>query len=111
MKLDANKLSALIEKAREKSPVYYEMDSLMKCEFSFHERELRFIVCFYRVGHKLNQLIHIARKRHVVPDQYADIKIGSDKQMNLYAGKSITYTSALQVKNELENIVEFLTEQ
>jgi hypothetical protein len=111
MKLDATKLSAVLDKAKEKSPVYYELDSTMKCEFSIRERELKFIVCFYRVGHKLNQLTNITRKRHIMPDQYADIKIGTDKQMNLYAGKTITYTSPLHVKNELENIIEFLVEQ
>lgn len=110
MKLDAAKLSALLDKAKEKSPVYYELDSAMKCEFNVRERELKFIVCFYRAGHKFNQLINIARKRHVMPDQYADIKIGADKQMNLYAGKTIIYTSALHVKNELENVIEFLLE-
>lgn len=109
MNLDAKKLGDIIEKAKSKSPVYYEIDNNMKCEFNFKERELRFIICFYRAGHKFNQLINIVRKRHVMPDQFADIKIGTDKEMNLYAGKSIMYTSALHVKNELENIHDFLS--
>ena len=109
MKFDAAKLSAIIEKAKIKSPVYYEIERNMKCEFRFHEHELRFVICYFRAGHKLNQLVNIVRQRHTMPDQFADIKIGTDKEMNLYAGKSITYTSALHVKNELENIYEFLT--
>lgn len=109
MNFDVAKLGAIIEKAKAKSPVYYEIDRNMKCEFSFHERELRFVICYFRAGHKVNQLATVVRQRHTMPDQFADIKIGTDKEMNLYAGKSITYTSARHVKNELENIYEFLT--
>ena len=111
MNLDATKIGAIIEKAKLKSPVYYELDINMKCEFNFKEKELRFIVCYFRAGHKHNQLASIVRKRHIMPDQFADIKIGTDKEMNLYAGKSITFTSARHVQNELENICDFLVGQ
>ncbi|TQV84071.1 hypothetical protein FKG94_05235 [Exilibacterium tricleocarpae] len=110
MNFNLEKISAAIESSRKSGPVYCEIDSRMKCEIFFIESKLRFILCLYRASQKHGQLGRILQKRHTFPDQYASLKIGTDPQMNLYAGKTIVFVAPRQVETEIEKTCEFLTQ-
>ncbi len=110
MNINAEKISAAVENSLESGPVYYEIDSRMKCEFLCMENKLRLIVCLYRSAQGIGQLQSVLQKRHALPDRYANIKIGTDGHMNLYAGKTIVYIAPTQVIKELESICEFITQ-
>lgn len=108
MPLPREEITQAIEKARAGEVVYYEIDRNKKCEFFAKDGQLRFIVCLYRVAHRTGQLLAVTQKRHAYPDQYGDIKMGTDSDMNLYAGKTISYISPMHALSEMENVIEFL---
>ena len=110
MNFNLEKISAAVESARESGPVYCEIDSRMKCEICFVDTKIRFIVCLYRASQKNGQLGRIVQKRHTFPDRYASLKIGTDPQMNLYAGKTMMFVAARQLETEIEKACEFLTQ-
>ncbi len=108
MALDDEKIKLAITQSRQGKAAYYDIDETMKCELFTKENKIRIMVCFYRRNHSANQLIDVVRKRHIFPDQYADILVGTDKDMNLYAGKTIALISPVLVVKEVENISEYL---
>ena len=108
MNVDKQALQGVLDSAKNGGTVYYEINNSLKCELKFEGNNIKFIVCLYRNAHKYNQLLTIAQKRHAQPDQFADIKIGTDKSMNVYAGRTLPATTVSDVKESIENVCDFL---